>query len=105
MPSISPVHSVLLEGSEARFDEEPTVVNHRPLSRRIRSDSSSSSGSEGSPSFGERLKAARKLLPSYPGRARMERSRGGLEKSARSISKFPSRDFAAILREHAILME
>lgn len=101
MPSISPVHTVMV--SEEETQPEKQASTNTPPPRRTRSDSSSS---ESSPTFGERLKAARKLIPSYPGRAKLESSPNGKEKSTKSTNGYStSRDFRAILREHMILME
>ncbi|XP_020621754.1 protein crossbronx homolog [Orbicella faveolata] len=104
MPSISPVHSRSVEDEEERGDQIHKMVSLRK------------SRSPGS-TLSERLKAARKLIPSYPGRAKLVRSvseSSGLtlttnDERIRSKAETEScatiQDFRTFFREHAIIME
>lgn len=107
MPSISPVHSHSVEDEEERGDHIPKIVSPRK-SRSPRS------------TFSERLKAARKLIPSYPGRAKLVQSVSASESSGLALttndegihSKAETencatiqQDFRTFFREHAIIME
>lgn len=106
MPSISPVVSVV-DDEDEKSDQIHEVVS--PRDRKSRSPSST---------FSERLKAARKLIPSYPGRAKLVRSIS--ESSGLTINTNDERihsikaetencatiqDFGTFFREHAIIME
>ena len=104
MPSISPVHSLDVDDEEERSDQVREIVSPR----KSRSPNST---------FSERLKAARKLIPSYPGRAKLVRSTS--ESSGLTINTNDERvhskaetegcatiqDFRTFFREHAIIME
>lgn len=104
MPSISPVHSLSVEDEEERGDQIRKIVS----ARKSRSPGST---------FSERLKAARKLIPSYPGRAKLVRSvseSSGLtlttndqriHSKAETESCATIQDFGTFFREHAIIME
>lgn len=104
MPSISPVHSVSVDDEEEGGDQIHEIVSPR----KSRSPSST---------FSERLKAARKLIPSYPGRAKLVRSvseSSGLtvttneeriHSKAETDSCATIQDFGTFFREHAIIME
>lgn len=105
MPSISPVHSHSVEDEEERADQIPKVVSPRK------------SRSPGS-TFSERLKAARKLIPSYPGRAKLVKSvsessglalttndEGIHSKAETENCTTIKQDFRTFFREHAIIME
>jgi len=104
MPSISPVHSLSGEDEEERGDQIRKIVS----ARKSRSPGST---------FSERLKAARKLIPSYPGRAKLVRSvseSSGLtlttndqriHSKAETESCATIQDFGTFFREHAIIME
>ena len=105
MPSVSPVHSHSAEDEEERGDKIHKIVSPRK------------SRSPGS-TFSERLKAARKLIPSYPGRAKVvqsvsESSELALAANDEGIhTKVETencatiqQDFRTFFREHAIIME
>ena len=104
MPSVSPFHSLSVEDEEERSDQIPKILSPRK------------SRSPGS-TFSERLKAARKLIPSHPGRAKLVRSvseSSGLTLTtnderihykAETESCATIQDFGTFFREHAIIME
>ena len=104
MPSISPVRSLSVEDEDERGDQIHKILSPRK------------SRSPGS-TFSERLKAARKLIPSYPGRAKLVRSvseNSGLtlttndervHSKAETESCATIQHFGTFFREHAIIME
>ena len=104
MPSISPVHALSVGEDDQEKNDGETISPRKP-------------GSPGS-TFGERLKAARKRIPSHPGRAKMVRSTSESSGStintsnermhhgqANGESSSSIRDFRTFFREHSIMME
>lgn len=109
MPSISPVRSL---GADHHDDKESDDQIHDIVSpQKSRSRCSPSS------TFSERLKAARKLIPLYPGRAKLVRSvseSSGLttktdderiHSKAENESCATIQDFGTFFRDHAIMVE
>ena len=108
MPSISPVHSLSSDHDKESKEEDDQTSE---ISGHLKSRFSPSS------TFSERLKAARKLIPSYPGKAKLVRSvsesstlttktdEERIHIRAENESCATSQDFGTFFREHAIMVE
>ena len=108
MPSISPVHSLSPDHDKESKEEDDQTTE---ISGHLKSRFSPSS------TFSERLKAARKLISSYPGKAKLVRSvsesstlatktdEERIHIRAENESCATSQDFGTFFREHAIMVE
>lgn len=107
MPRVSPVGSLGVDSDEEmKCSEMYENTSVSPRSRRLRCSLNST--------IGERLKVARKLISSYPGRARSDNEitgfvtktdEEGIHSEAGTKSCTMAQDFYTFFREHAIIME